>query len=187
MEESILIVSLYLELRDWERTKSKILQEDSLPFRRKTSLKRKLREIIPRLQKLSEEELEFFRDSATPLERSYLLWMAVCKNYPFIENFAISVLRERFLHLGNSLDYTDFNYYFSRLIPFHPELEKITQSTYLKLRRSLFLIMKEAQILNQKFEIQRELPSKEFIAMTFLKHPETLQYFPLNESYVLLK
>jgi hypothetical protein len=183
-EESKIIVSIFIQLQDWEKTKNKVFEENLLHFKRKSSLDRKIREILPRLQHLSMEELYFFNDSDLFLDKCYVLWVAICRYYPFIEQFVINVIRERFLNRELNVTYNDFNYFFERLAPYHPELERITENTYLKMRRSLFLILKEAQILNKKFEIQSQIPSTEFCKLFFGNQPSLLHYFPIQESNI---
>ncbi len=53
---------------------------------------RKCREIVSRLQTLNDEELRFLV-GADNREQGYMLWIAACRRYTFIGEFAVEVLR----------------------------------------------------------------------------------------------
>ncbi|MEP6957936.1 MAG: BrxA family protein [Nitrospirota bacterium] len=81
--ESVKIATLYLELRDWDAVRDKVLSDNLLQARTRETSKRLCREIISRLNKLSSHELNLLVH-ATSQEQGYLLWIAVCRRYKFI-------------------------------------------------------------------------------------------------------
>src|SRR3546814_7237778 len=61
LNESVALAGLYEELSDWTAVKSAALEKGSLPFRKASSSRRSIREIVNRLAYLSERELELLR------------------------------------------------------------------------------------------------------------------------------
>jgi hypothetical protein len=51
------------------------------------------------LRKLLPEELDYLA-SADTVEQRYLLWLAICRHYRFVGDFAVNVVREKFGSLG---------------------------------------------------------------------------------------
>ena len=96
--ESVKLAALYLDLGDWSSVRDKVIAENLLQTRTLNTLKRVCREVVSRLRTLSSCELEFLIDGSHQ-EQAYLLWLAICRRYRFIADFAIEVLRERYLSL----------------------------------------------------------------------------------------
>lgn len=138
--ESIRLAELYLNLEDWGAVRDKVITSNLLQARMANTSKRISREIISRLAMLSANELNLLVHGY-PQEQAHLLWIAVCRRYRFIADFAIEVLRERYISLKNDLTYENFNSFFNRKSEWHLELEKITHATRNKLRQVLFKIL----------------------------------------------
>jgi len=144
--ESVKLATLYLELSDWKAVRNKVVAENILQSRTLNTLKRVCREIISRLKTLSVGELEFLVD-ANHQEQGYLIWLAVCRRYRFIADFAVEVLRERYVTLKTDLNHDDFDSFFNRKSEWHPELDEIRPATRNKLRQVLFKILREVDLL----------------------------------------
>ncbi len=98
LRESVEIAELYLQDHDWDSVKERALEENILQFRKVSSSIRSLQEILKRLYNLEEEELELLVNTNAK-EQKQLLWLAVCKTYRFICDFAVEVIRDKFLRL----------------------------------------------------------------------------------------
>ena len=85
--------------------------------------------------------------------KANLLWVAVCRRYPFIREFATEVLREHFLVLRRRLVFADFDHFLNAKALWHAELDDIAKSTQLKLRQNLFRMLREADLLSDQYEI----------------------------------
>ena len=144
--KSVEMATLYLERKDWDAVRDKVLSDNLLQARTLESSKRVCREIISRLRKLTSPELDFLV-RASFQEQAYLLWIAVCRRYKFIEEFAMEVLRERYLSLKTDLRYEDFDSFFNRKADWHEELDQIRPATRNKLRQVMFKILHEADLL----------------------------------------
>ncbi len=96
--EAVIAVPLYLDVRDWSIVRDQLRAENLLQARTASSGFRLAREVVQRLAVLTDAELELLR-VASPSERDHLMWVAACRRYAVIGDFAEEVLRERFLLL----------------------------------------------------------------------------------------
>ena len=180
--ESIRLAELYLNLEDWGAVRDKVITSNLLQARMANTSKRISREIISRLAMLSANELNLLVHGY-PQEQAHLLWIAVCRRYRFIADFAIEVLRERYISLKNDLTYENFNSFFNRKSEWHLELEKITHATRNKLRQLLFKILHEADLLAPNNMINTTMLSPRLLELILLEGgQEDILYFPIFES-----
>ncbi len=181
--ESIILAELYLETGDWDRVRKRVMADNLLQARTRSSLTRNTNEIIRRLITLSEDELSYLV-TAAEREQGYLLWVAVCRTYPFIADFARDVLREKFLGSSGELNKHDFESFYNNKADWHPGLETITESSRYKLRFVLFKIMREADLLSSKNVILGALPDPEFIRILMANSPGDILFFPVSDADV---
>lgn len=179
--ESVKLAALYLELGDWGLAKDKVLSDNLLQARTLSTLNRNCREIISRLKALSPAEIEFLVD-ANHQEQAYLLWLAACRRYSFIADFAVEVLRERYITLKADLNHEDFDSFFNRKSEWHSELDEISPSTRNKLRQVLFKILREADLLTANNMINAAMLSPRLLEVIHQGSRRDVLYFPLFES-----
>ena len=158
LSESVRFAELYLDCKDWGLVKEISKREKSLQSRTKSRDVRITTEIISRLSQLSEDQL-FLLVEGDLEEQRLLLWFAICLDYQFIQDFAIEVLHDRFLVMQRSITEQDYNAFFLHKLDSHPELDKITESTRVKLRTQTFRMMREAGLINKENFIIRVIPS----------------------------
>ena len=180
-QESVKFAELYLEFGNWDETKNYIIHQNILQARTLNTSKRICTEIISRLKKMNKQELEFLLDSSSQ-DQVYLLWLAICRRYQFIGDFAIEVLRERFISLKTDLNYIDFDSFFNQKSEWHVELENIKSSTRNKLRQVLFKILREADLLTENNLINVATLSPSLIEIICQNDKREILYFPLFES-----
>lgn len=179
--ESVKLAGLYLEFGDWGLAKDKVLSDNLLQARTLSTLNRNCREIISRLKTLSPAEIEFLVD-ANHQEQAYLLWLAACRRYRFIADFAVEVLRERYITLKADLNHEDFDSFFNRKSEWHSELDEISPSTRNKLRQVLFKILREADLLTANNMINAAMLSPRLLEVIHQGSRRDVLYFPLFES-----
>jgi len=179
--ESAKLAELYLEYGDWNFVRNKVVTENLLQARTLSSLKRVCYEIVGRLRTLSSGELEFLVEGSHQ-EQAYLLWLAVCRRYRFIADFAVEVIRERYLTLKTDLTHEDFDSFFNRKSDWHSELEEITPATKNKLRQVLFKILREADILTLNNKINTAMLSPRLLKLIHQGSGRDILYFPVFES-----
>lgn len=181
--ESALLAKMFIDIGDWDLVGVKVLKENSLQSRTINTLKRTCREVISRLKTLSKIEIQYFDDCSNQ-EQAYILWIAVCRRYRFVAEFAIEVLRERHITLKSDLVYEDFDYFFNKKSEWHLELDEITLKTRSKLRQILFKILREADLLTANNMIHAAMLSPRLLDLIHQDNPRDVLYFPVFESDV---
>ncbi|MCW5600023.1 DUF1819 family protein [Nitrosomonas sp.] len=179
--ESAKLAVLYLNLGDWNSVHDKVITENLLQTRTLNTLKRVCSEIVSRLRTLSQGELEFLVEGSHQ-EQAYLLWLAICRRYKFIADFAVEVLRERYITLKADLTFDDFDSFFNRKSEWHLELDEITPATRSKLRQVLFRILHEADLLTTNNMINAAMLSPRLLEMIHQGNRRDVLYFPVFES-----
>jgi len=179
--DSVKLAELYLDLKEWDSVRDKVFFKNLLQSRTLNSLTRVSREIISRLKTLEADELDLLISGSTQ-EQKYLLWLAVCRRYRFIADFAKEVIRERYIGLKFDLPYEEFDYFFNKKLEWHPELEEIKPTTRNKLRQVLFRILREAELLATDHTINGSMLSKRFLDAIPQKRRQDVLVFPAFES-----
>lgn len=179
--ESVNLAALYLDLGDWNSVRDKVVAENLLQTRTLNTLKRVCREVVSRLRTLSQSELDFLVEGSHQ-EQAYLLWLAVCRRYRFIADFAVEVLRERYITLKADLTHEDFDSFFNRKSEWHLELDEITQATRSKLRQVLFKILRDADLLAANNMINAAMLSPRLLDVIHRGNRRDVSYFPVFES-----
>ena len=179
--ESVMLADLYLDLKGWNAVRDRCLSDNLLQARTLRTSKNICREIISRLKQLCLPELDLLvhTDSQT---QGYILWLAVCRRYQFIADFAVEVLRERFISLKNDLQYEDFDAFFNQKAEWHAELEKTHPVTKTKLRQVLFRILREADLLSAENTINAAVLSPRLLAVIPPENHRDVLFFPLFEA-----
>ncbi|TIV26167.1 MAG: DUF1819 family protein, partial [Mesorhizobium sp.] len=101
-----------------------------------------------------------------------------CRAYRFIGEFAVEVLKERFLSLRTDLTYDDFNTFLAAKAEWSPKLASLSSTTRAKLRAVLFRLMREAGILSPDDRILGAMLSRRVLIMISASNPDELQFFP---------
>lgn len=181
LQESIQVAQIYQQVKDWKRVREVVLAQHLLQFRTLNTTKRVCQEIISRLKTLNAVQLELLVD-ADHRDQAYLLWLAICRRYLLIADFASEVLRERFVTLKLDISYADFDLFFNRKAEWHAEFEQIRPVTKAKLRQVLFKMLREAALINTQSTINPSVPSHAVIASIYLDNPKDLLIFPMFEA-----
>lgn len=175
VDESGVLARFYQDRFDWPQVSEQALQ--SLSFRTQSSARRTIREMIARLQSLRADELEFF-STASRQEQGHLLWLAICRTYNFIAEFASEVLQERYARFQEELNYDHFDSFFDAKAEWHPELAELKSSTRAKLRQVLFRMLREADLVSPSGKIMRTLLSPALQDLIVTHDPRELRFFP---------
>lgn len=175
--EAATLTPLYLEERDWENTRDRAVADNLLQARTHRTGVRLVRETVKRLSALTEQELELVGD-LTATERGHLMWVAACRRYSLIAEFAEEVLRERFLLLAPTLTYEDFDSFVRGKALWHDELAAIKDSTRQKLRSTVFKMLGEAELLSETQHIVPAVLSERLLALLNVRKPSEIRFFP---------
>jgi hypothetical protein len=178
LSKSLSLARAFDEYGSWEVVEERLLPENILQMRTNSAAVRVHQEIVPRLQTLTEGQMELLIEGSY-LEQKHMLWLAVCKRYRYIRDFAIEVIREKYLRMDYQVTDLDYTSFFNRKADWHEELEEITESTENKIRQVLFRMLKEAEILSEdNVIIETILTQKEKRAM-MEDAPISFKIFPM--------
>ena len=134
-----------------------------------------------RLQELSDRELDLLI-SGSQEDQNQLLWVAVCRRYRLVAEFAVEVVRERFLSLGAPLELADFDAFYFRKAEWHEELDQLKPVTQKKLRQVLFGMMRDAGLISAQGAINPVMLSPEVCDAISETRPDDLRLFPMFET-----
>jgi hypothetical protein len=181
--ESVKLAMLYDVLKDWDTVRNKALSDNLLQARTQESSKRICPEIISRLTTLDPKELDVLVNGNVQ-EQMYILWLAVCRLYAFIGEFALEVLRERYVCLKGDIRQEDFDSFFNRKSEWCPELDTIQPSTKAKLRQVLFKMLREADLLTAGGDINPATLSPRLLQTLASSRRKDILFFPVFDSDV---
>ena len=176
--ESVRIAEIYRRLGNWDEAREEALSTNVLQFRTASSGIRLFRELAQRLQMLSDEQLDVLIEGSLDEQRK-LLWFAICRRYRYIQEFAIEVVREKYLTMDYELTELDYDTFFHHKADWHPELEEIADTTRAKLRQVVFRMLRESGIINEdNWIIPVQLSAR---LMDVLKEdaPQSLLIYPM--------
>ena len=178
------ISEVYMQSGDWGVVKERVMTENLLQIRKQKSALRIYHELALRLGELSDNQLALLVEG-TPQEKRHILWIAICKKYAFIQDFAQEVLYEKYLSM--SYKFTDFDYevFFNRKADWHDELLQISATTHTKLRQVVFHMLREAKFLSAENIIIPVLVSQRVLNEFSNELPEIATWFPATISTTL--
>ena len=177
VQESIKVAELFFKEKDWKKVSQFATDENLFQYRTVSSLKRTLSEIISRLKLLSEDALNLLINGYKE-EQLQILWLAVCLRYPFIYEFSVEVIREKYRSMQYKIEQFDFDAFFNSKMNYHESLENITETTRKKLKQVLFKMMKEAEIIDKDDNVQVALLSEQIIKAIGSMDQKYLMVFP---------
>ena len=177
VNESIVLLNLYLECEDWSQVIENSVENNILQFKSDASTRRATREICIRLQSLLPEEISFFLDADTQ-DQTIIAWITVCRTYDFIGDFTSSIIIDSFASYRLELSHADFNFFFEEQIQWHPELKEITENTRKKLRQILFRMMREAGFLSRSMVLNALTPSSNLRNLTQQTNTDLIRFIP---------
>ncbi|TFC82141.1 DUF1819 family protein [Cryobacterium sp. TmT2-59] len=175
--EAVIAAPLYLRERDWARVRELIRENNLLQSRTISSGFRLAREVAQRLAVLTDNELELLIE-ATATERGHLMWVAACRRYTLIGDFAEEVVRERFILLTPTLSYDDFDSFVRGKALWHSELAELKDSTMQKIRSTMFRMLTEAGLLSERGDILQAVPSERVIDALGVSRPSDVRFLP---------
>ena len=154
-QDSIKIAEAYVKNRDWDVVRHLVVGENLLQQRTTRSLERLYQELSSRLKCLTQDEIIYFVNAPDPRKR-LILWIAVCRRYDFIHEFAVEIIRENCFKLDFQLDDLDFVAFFTSKLSLHAELNSISATTKGKARQVIFRMLREAGLMDRNNNIAQD-------------------------------
>ena len=179
--ETVEIAKLYFSLTNWQSVRGKVLENNILQARTQNTAKRIFQEISSRLDLLTKEELVILIEGSYQ-EQVQILWLAICKRYKFIYDFAVEIIREKFLSLGLEVSFEDYDAFFNSKAEWHDELENLTEKTKNKARQVVFKILREAELLSKNNIIIPGILAPRVFDSICNDDPQKLSIFPIIEN-----
>lgn len=163
--------------------RSQAIASNVLAIQSETANARYVRETLKRLSALTFDELTILTgDDAMPSDRRLIMWLAMCRYYAFVGDFATDVLRERFLLGEPTVTFDDYARFVRNKTLWHPELETLTDATAKKLRSCLFGAMAEAELLTRTDHAVMQAPPTALLAHILEVRPESLKFLPMRKT-----
>lgn len=178
VNESVAVARLHAAGSDWKETILRAMGDGATSLPKVASNRRTLREIANRLSSLTDEERRFLVEDADRPEQEALLWLATCRAYLFVGEFAVEVIQDRYLSFRLDLPLEAFDQFFDAKAEWNEEIASIAGVTRLKLRQVLFRILREAGILDTGGHIRPTFLSFRLKALIASRNPQELLYFP---------
>nr|CAA6828822.1 MAG: Unknown protein [uncultured Thiotrichaceae bacterium] len=148
VSESTMVAQLYIASNDWKEVKAQVLDNNLLQARTSSYAGRLYRELYSRLRVLQDKELQLLIDG-NEMEQRQLLWIAICRRYPPVSDFAKEVLVDQYEQGKQQLWVGKFEHFYSRKLEWYPELEQLSGSTIKKAGSVLFRMLKECGLMSQ--------------------------------------
>lgn len=165
----------------WKNARHQVIDENLLAIRTQSAMSRTVSEVIKRLSVLSLAELRFLTaDDSMNADRSSLMWVAMCRYYTLVGEFANEVLHDHYLLGKPTVTREDYDRFVYSKSLWHEELDQISDSTAKKLRSNLFQAMFEGRLLEK--ESNTIIPSLLGSGLTdILKEiPDSFRFFPMR-------
>lgn len=110
------------------------------------------------------------------------MWIAMCRYYAIVGEFASEVLKKHYLTGNTHLDFEDYGRFIADKATWHPELENISEGTAKKLRSNLFKAMREAQLFDKNSDTVLSFLPSPSLADILRKRADSFGYLPMRES-----
>jgi hypothetical protein len=114
---------------------------------RAASVKRVRNEVVGRLSLLTDAEIAHLAEAGMTDARA-LMWVAACRKYRILAEFAHEVLDERLRIFQPEIRLTDFDQLLDTKGVNSEEITRLAQSTRMRLRSVAFRMLREAELLD---------------------------------------
>lgn len=155
LNESVKLAMAYQRLGGWQSAIVDLSQNAAFSASKGKSMQRVGREIANRLVTLRDLEFEFFIETHSRPDQAAVLWLAICRAYRLIREFAVEVVAERYDARQRHLPKERYDSFVHDKGEEDEWLAARSASTIQRSRQVLFKIMREAGLINEAQEIQR--------------------------------
>ena len=162
-----------------------LLTNEKVEIGKKSTNIRQLRELKLRLKTLTREELKMLAKGSL-VDQKHMTLLAICKTYRFIFDFIIEVVRDKALIYDYEIRESDYKSFINRKLFDHPELERIKDSSKVKIKTVLFRIISEVGLIDNARSrlIQPVLLSNELQTIIVQENPELLKIFLKSDKEI---
>jgi len=181
--ETQIVSKIYQESKNWDIVKQKVVDDNILQKGTIATRKREFAEIKKRVSNLNEEELDFFIE-AVGEELKHIALLSVYKTYKIIFDFAVEVIRKKYLLFDYEILDSDYENFFESKKLAYEKLNTISQKTYYKIKQVSFKIFEQAGILDsvKTKNIKKPYLSKTLIEIIVKDDPKYLKGFLYSDQ-----
>lgn len=180
LNESLVIAQSYRPGETWACAREHFLARGTSSLPKLASQTRALREVYDRIGYLSDAERHYLSVEADRADQQAMMWLAVCRTYRFVYEFAVEVIGERYQSWRLDLGLEVFDRFLAEKAESDVALAELTPSTLAKLRQVLFRMMREAGLINIDGRIQPIWLSGRMKRLIEESNPADLRIFPGN-------
>ena len=175
--ESVLTAALYLETGNWSAVRKRIVEDNEYQMNTESSLKRVAGELIKRLKTLSPGELRFLVESYGD-DQLAMLWVSICRAYPFMRAFSQDALALRYRQGAPDLTVGAYEAVFEAESIDHPELEDLAPATRSRMRNQILQMTRDCRLTDEEGRITPLYLSPAFTEALGARASEDLRLFP---------
>ncbi|TPF77721.1 hypothetical protein BW12_09220 [Bifidobacterium sp. UTCIF-3] len=159
------------------------IDDNVLSIRTQSANARVVSEVLKRLSTLTEEETRFLADVDTSAnDCQALMWVAMCRYYALIGEFATEVVRDHYLMGLPTVTREDYDRFIQGKAMWHEELEELSPATSNKLRSNVFKAMSEAGLVERRSDTLLPSLLGGSVAGILEDRPESFRFFPMSEG-----
>lgn len=177
------VESITLHNGNWKDARKHVLENNLMQLRSENTRKRVWGEVSNRLRTLTPEQFEIVR-SGQHMDIRLMLWLAMCKRYRLIHEFARDVIQLQFEQMIYALPRSAWDSFFNEKSQWFPEMERVVESTRKKQRQIVFRALHEAQLL-EDHKIVPTVMSTNVVKSIIRDDPNHLYIYPLHPANVL--
>ena len=144
--ETVAVAQLYAMSGDWQRVEDEIVSANPFQTRTQRSSTIIYGEIQKRLSLLNREQIQVMADNY-PQDVRQLVWICICKQYPFVSDFVAEVAVPAYLNGRADISHDDYGYFFNKKADLHPELDQVSDKTRSNARQALFQMMRQCELI----------------------------------------
>lgn len=180
LNESLMIAQFYQPGESWGSARERLLAQGASSLPKLASQTRALREVYDRIGHLSDFERHYVAAEADRAEQQAMIWLAICRTYRFVYEFAVEVISERYQSWRLDLRHEVFDRFLAEKAERDTGLAELSSSTCAKLRQVLFRILRETSLISVEGRIQPIWLSGRMKRLIEENNPADLRIFPGN-------
>lgn len=144
--ETLHIAEEYHKLKDWNKVKKLLSENNHLNKVKQATFNREFSEIKKRLSLLSPQQIYLIVHGSYEDGKS-MIFVSLIKTYPFLFDFNIEVLLNKYLLFDRTLLESDYIQFVKSKSIQHPEIEKLTENTLKKVKQVVFKILEQVGLI----------------------------------------
>lgn len=144
--ETLIIAEEYNKSKDWSTVQMILEENNHLNKIKQGTFKREFSEIKKRLTLLTPDQIKLMIQGSYEESKSMIL-LSLVKAYPFVNDFIVEVLLNKYLLFDRTLLDSDYKRFVDSKSFQHPELERMTEIMSKKVKRVVFKLLEQVGLI----------------------------------------